>query len=54
MRPTEERRRAQHLRSPPSGPPLVSTFTIVKPAKPPIRENSMVMAMRLRVIGKVT
>jgi len=38
----------------PSGPPLVSTYTMVKPVKPPIVENSMVMARALRIIGKVT
>ena len=38
----------------PSGPPLVSTATMVKPAKLPIREKIMVMAMTLRIIGKVT
>ncbi len=33
---------------------MVSTFTIVKPAKLSITEKIMVTAMTLRIIGKVT
>ena len=49
----EKRRRAQHPGGP-SGPPLVSTDTMVKPAKLPIREKITVRAMMLRIIGQVT
>ncbi len=37
-----------------SGPPAVNTRTMSKLAKVTINENSAVMAMMLRIIGRVT